>query len=288
MKKMILKLIFFFSGLLLISLLFNSIIYDNYTDLYEAVDLNFDTYLLADSHGLPLADNLEKYGVYNFSAASDSYHDMYRKIRYLIQKSNVNRIILTAGDHTLSPYRDDYNNLDRSICFATLDEFDNKFDFIKTRFIFNNIPVFKPKARDIVKFKLKSTLFNTSDESICSNWSQLSVKEKKSRCLSRSKAQFRYEEKSKQLANKLEDIFLLCDQNNIEIIGIKLPLSKVYLELLGEKNFKADSLFLKHNLIIWDFKKTLIDKPEYFQNQDHLNETGGEKFSKLLKIFICL
>lgn len=282
MRKIFLKLTLFFSGLLFISFLFNYIIDQNYTGLYENVDLNFETYLFSDSHGLPLSNNLEKAGIFNFSVASDSYYDIYRKINYLIQESEVKKIIVSVDDHTLSPYREQYNNLDRSIYFATIEEFDSKFDFYKTRFIFKNFPIFKPKARDIVKSKITSKLLFANSGHDTSTWDSYSKSKKTSKSQARFKTQFRYKENSKPLAKKLEDIIILCKQNEIELIGIKFPLSMAYLEVLGENNYNADNIFINNKLPVWDYKKILITKPEYFENQDHLNIAGGKVFSELL------
>ena len=43
-----------------------------YINEYEKSDLNFDTYLLSDSHGNALGNLTEKINVYNFSAGGDS------------------------------------------------------------------------------------------------------------------------------------------------------------------------------------------------------------------------
>lgn len=281
MIKFMLKLTYFLLSLFAISFLFNSIIRNNYTGLYEIVNLDFDSYLIADSHGLSIKDNLRKNEIYNFSASSDSYFDIYRKIKYLINYSNVKRIYLTVDDHTLSPYRESANNLDRSTYYADKDEFSNNIDYVLNKLI-SNVPFFKPKSRDIVKSKIKSYLFVNSNVNTTSDWSKLTNSQKKSSCLTRVKTQFGYKNQSSQLTNKLQEIILLCKHNNIELIGIKFPLSQTYVEILNNKNFGADNIFLENNLETWDFKDEFIMNPEYFANQDHLNEIGGYNFSNIL------
>jgi hypothetical protein len=59
-----------------------------YYDTYSIPSLKFDSYLLSDSHGEALSNYLEDYGIYNFSAGSDSYEDMYRKLEYLLDMFN--------------------------------------------------------------------------------------------------------------------------------------------------------------------------------------------------------
>ena len=72
MKKFIKNITFFLLILVVLNVILwvaaNKLYYGEYLDY----SLNFNSYLVCDSHGLPLKNYTEKYGVYNFSGGSDS------------------------------------------------------------------------------------------------------------------------------------------------------------------------------------------------------------------------
>ena len=127
MRKFIIKTIYFSFILIIINVILNHYGNNIYLNNYKNYSSKFNSFLLADSHGLPLKNYTEKNGVYNFSAGSDSYFDMKRKINFLLTQTKVDTIYITVDDHTLSPYREKTNNLDRSIYFSTINDYSNVF-----------------------------------------------------------------------------------------------------------------------------------------------------------------
>ena len=75
------------------------------------------------------------------------------------------------------------------------------------------------------------------------------------------------------------DIINICKKNNIELIGVKFPLSSNYLSFVKNKNYGADELFYKQSLKVIDGKQLFIQKDCLFSNQDHLNIVGCKLFS---------
>ena len=88
MKRFIFNIISFVLLLLIINTIFFRITYKLYLQPYEDVSFKHEIYLLSDSHGEALG-GLDAYGIYNFSAGSDSYYDMQRRVEYLIIKTNL-------------------------------------------------------------------------------------------------------------------------------------------------------------------------------------------------------
>ena len=84
------------------------------------------------------------------------------------------------------------------------------------------------------------------------------------------------------MTSSLQDIIVLCDKNNIELIGIKYPLSNEYLSAMNNKSFYADKLFKLNNLRVIDLKNIFSNNDNYFYDQDHLNERGSKEFMKVL------
>ena len=217
--------------LLLINIALFLAVYHLYFKPYEHVDLSYKTYLLSDSHGLPLGNNghvrppdstkhertrtadrelfqikNKKSGFFNFSSGSDSYVDMLRKLRYLIAKTDVERIIITADEHQLSPYREYSNNQDRSLHFTTLNDFPSLFAFLKVHFK-RYIPLLNPKSRDIVKTYIESKF---EEKRVPLPWYKVPVKEKDRRSKRRYWSQFRFKKSSEHLADHLREIIALC------------------------------------------------------------------------------
>ena len=187
MHKFILKLSLFCLGLLIINLLFYAIVYKIYLKDYEKIKLNYKTYLLADSHGVELGQLPEQYGVFNFSAVSDSYFDMLFKIRYLVRNTDVKKIIISVDDHAFSKYREYTNNTDRSIFFESRHDCDNRYNYFRDRYIKRYIVLINSKSRDIVKLFLKSKLLESNQKPPVKIWATLSPEEQKDLSLIRYK-----------------------------------------------------------------------------------------------------
>ena len=283
MKKFIGNILICLAILISINVFFNFLIWKNYYKDYSEINLNYETYLLGDSHGKALADNMENKGVFNFSAVSDSYFDMHRKINFLIQNSKVKKIILTVDDHTLSKYREGSNNLDRSVIYSTAADFDSYVDFIKDRYLKRYIAFSNSKSRDLLKALFISTLKSSGGKMKKKKvWNELTEQERFALADKRAAVQFPGKQQSAALISQLDQIISLCHKNKIELIGIKFPLSGEYYSLVGSKSYNADSLFLRKGLFVSDFTTIFKDNPDYFADQDHLNETGSKKFCAIM------
>lgn len=282
MKKFLLNFLLFTTLIAIVNIFFFRIVYLNYFQKYEDVDLNYTTYLLADSHGPPLDKTNDQYKFYNFSIASDSYVDIKRKVQYLIENSKIERIILTTDEHTLSKYRDKSNNLDRSLYFANSSDFENFYNFINTKFIKRYVPLFNSKSRDIIKIYFKSKKSYSQKNTNNVSWNSLEYENQLSKSKNRVLSQFPTKQKSGLQLKALVDIIALCKKNNIEIIGIKYPISKAYNEALSKTTYNIDSIFAANNLKLYDFSKQYTHKDFYFSDQDHLNQIGGKKFSQII------
>lgn len=286
MKKFISNLFIF----LIIVFLFNIVVFvfanDNYYKGYKEFPYKkYHSFIMADSHGMPLDQFAEKFGVYNFSANSDSYFDMKRKINYLIENEyRVRTIYITVDGHTLSPYRDENNNTDKSIIYTS----DISPDYIKEKYLKYYFPIFQlkvnPLFRSYLEHKIKNIFTEKNKASNDIIWSKLPETEQMIRSEERVIGQFPAKHKSLKLEKTLLEIINLCKTNEIELIGIKFPVSKTYLKIVGHRNYGADQLFISNGLKVIDNESTFIDNDNYFGDQDHLNPKGGEAFvEKLLK-----
>ncbi|MFC4163200.1 hypothetical protein ACFOWU_06030 [Epilithonimonas zeae] len=284
MKKFIHNIFIFLTIILLFNIGLFIFANDNYYKGYKDFpSKNFKSFIMADSHGMPIEKNSEYYKVYNFSANSDSYFDMKRKISYLVENNyQVKTIYLSVDDHSLSPYRDQNNNSDKSIIYTS----SMNLNYFKEKYLKYYFPIFQLKINPLLKIYLDTKIekiLNLKDDT-GSNfvWNELNETEKNKRAKERINGQFPSKNKSKALEKILLEIIFLCKTNNIELIGIKFPLSNSYLKLLRDKNYGADKLFLSNGLKVIDYKSIYKNQEKYFGDQDHLNTEGGKEFIKTL------
>lgn len=289
MKLFIHKILLFALPIVLLNFLFIELTDHYYHDEYQVVDYNFESYILADSRGLCLDDDiLNKYGIYNFSAGSDSYQDIYRKLMLLIRNAKPRKIFLTVDDHTLSPYRDRSNNSDRSSQFMMFHDFNSTYEFVNTRYLLQYFPIFDSKSRDIIKIQLASILSFIStplkDDYEYTPWPKMTQHEKDQISYHRVNSQFKHNNFSKKQNKYLNLILNACHFHDIEIVGIKFPLTYSYLKNLGTRSYSADEILKSREIDVLDFRNYFVSNDALFLNSDHLTVEGGKELARLITI----
>jgi len=296
MKKFIYNLSLF----CLILLVINSLLYLAYKDLYldEYIKTpdGFKSYILSDSHGLPIDAYAEEFGIYNFSAGSDSYIDMKRKLNYLIKRQKVDTVFIQIEGQVLSNFREHSNNADRSIYYTSLNDYKSTFKYIKEAYIKYYIIFLNPKSQSLFNYYIMSKIYSLLGQNNKRNntdWKALSNKKKEELALARAE-QFYSSELSKSHKEAFENIIDICKTNNIELIGIKFPLPDEYLDVLSNpinhviynRFQRADSILLSYNLKVINFEKAFKGKNHLFQDEDHLSTDGGRLLADSLKTLI--
>jgi hypothetical protein len=225
--------------------------------------------LLSDSHGQAVKDFAEKYGVHNFSYGSDSYQDMYRKTLYLIRNSQPEAIFISVDEHSLTSYRERKNNLDRSVIYCEPEDL-GYYEYFKQEYLKHYIALFRPEIAEVIK------IYKFPSDKKPVLWASRSAEDRINRAVKRVAVNFPDEEQSERLKQSLQDIIDLCKKNNIELIGIKFPLSKEYLEAAEGYTGDADELLMINGYEVLDCTELYIDRPEFFADQDHLNDEGAK------------
>lgn len=250
----------------------------NYTK--NVTGLGKSVYLLSDSHGHSLGNYTEAYNVKNLSTPSDSYLDMYRKLKFIYNTNSVEKIYLSVGDRLFTNYRDESNNHERSIFLLNYYDYDNVLEFLFEQYV-NRFFIYPTSKQH---FFFKNVLFNKLNIGKNwpkTNWSDLTSLEKEIQA-SKRVSKFKFGTKSNLQIQYLKKIIDFCKKNNIELICIQFPLTK---------EFRTNSRFLKYDyseipllksLNIIDYNKIYFDKVDFFKDQDHLNKKGAEEFSKIL------
>ncbi len=284
MNNFLSKVLKFLALLFSVNLLLFCFVKLFYIKDYEQVDLGFSEFILADSHGIPLSDFSEDYRVHNFSEHGDSYLDMERKIKYLIAETEVDKIYLTVDDHTLSPYRENFNNMDRSAYFSVLSDHQDVVEYVEEKYLEYYIVFLHDKYSLVIRNFIESELFDYTKwgGSKKTSWESLSKEAREYKSRMRIQDFFPNTEKSETLTETLNDIISLCKNNDIELIGIRFPLTESFHENLGSKSFNADSIFYQNELKVLDYDSLFFGQDTLFRDQDHLDAEGGDIFADIL------
>lgn len=286
MLKLFLKKVFVFLLMLsIVNALLFFLIRGFYIKDYDEVDLTYSEFLLADSHGTPLGDFTEIHDVHNFSSQSDSYLDMERKLRYLIRNTQVKKIYISVDDHTLSPTREDQNNLDRSSFYADQNDFSSYQAYFFSKYLKYYCVFLNDRYSLIIKNFLQDELFDYSKWGGVRSkaaWEDLNISEQKKKSLDRIENYFVDSIPSKEMTNALERIIRTCKSNEIDLVGLKFPLSKTYYGMLGEESYDTESIFIRNELFVMDLDDLFLEQDSLFRDMDHLDIEGGEIFADIL------
>lgn len=82
--------------------------------------------------------------------------------------------------------------------------------------------------------------------------------------------------------NAISDIIKYCNTNNIRLIFIQSPMFAIVGKTTSSEYF--EKVAWEKKAIFWNFinDQEFLHNPEYFQDQDHLNDKGAILFSKLV------
>ena len=83
---------------------------------------------------------------------------------------------------------------------------------------------------------------------------------------------------SQRLHAALENMVLLGIENDVEVVGIRFPLSAVFIEEIKDTPLDTKKAASKLDLKVYDYKYLYVDRDAFFKDQDHLNNAGVEDF----------
>ena len=253
----------------------------------------YRNFLFSDSHGAVISQHvLDRIGIYNFAYDSDSYADMLLKIRFLINSNvNIDTIYLTVDNHTLSPYRESSNNLNRSIFFSNLSYLPDSIpisqsEYLLSRYVKYYVPLTDTNNSRLFYDYMKSKVISASGKNtweIIPEWMEIEASLRLEKIRSRIEEQFPVKNNSEVLKNTLLEIIDIAIENKIKLVGIKFPLSGDLLSELDGMNYGADQIFRKNRISVFDFMHEFSSSEELFFDQDHLNNHGVIKFMEVLE-----
>jgi hypothetical protein len=137
------------------------------------------------------------------------------------------------------------------------------------------------KSRDALLLDIKSLIPRPFNPELL--WSKKTKEERVSKAKLRASIHFENSERSEKMEKFIEKIIVLCHENNIQLKGIRFPLTSEYRAEIPGKGYSVEEVLGKHAIEVHDFSAIFEGHSEYFRDQDHLNELGASIFSPILK-----
>lgn len=292
MRKFILKLSLF----LLLFIILNQLAYYSITYFYsyKAYDEQFSDILLVkpkeiilgDSHPFVLKQEYLGAKMYNFSYLGESVHGWLLKLQFCIKNNiPVKKVYLQLDPHILATYRAKLNRKKQTIHIFDYPSFQNvynlsKWEYIKAGPIARYLPLADSYNADLFITKFANWAASKAGTTVKTAWPKLNDNARNSAALSRINQQL-YSPYDARMVRSFLLLIELCRKNDIEILGIKYPVSVEHRKHLADVNVtQVYDLFEKCNLESIDFSERYSDL-SCFENSDHLNDNTAREFAKV-------
>lgn len=250
----------------------------------------YRSFLLGDSHAKAIRQvDLENLSIFNFAYDTDSYFDTALKLKYLIRNNLADTIYLCTDNHTLSHYRESWTNRSRSLYYADYNEYKQYYgisprNFRIAKYIYIHLPLLNTENSKLFR-KYIGNIIQGNKMRNYDNFDISTVPHENlvNSSLRRVNTQFPGNKQSEKLVQTLDEMLEICKLNNIVVYGIKYPLTREYINAMGDKSYKADSVMLSKNYKVFDFTNAFPDSTHFFRDQDHVNYKGSEEFVKYIQ-----
>ena len=269
-----------------------------YNRIIEQFERSYPRVLfLGDSHSFNAIDLNELGDEYaSLAYSGDNLREMFLKLDYAIwKKPKIHCVVIPLDYHLLAHYRDRNRDFSRDLRYSeNIHLIAELFGTSRADVLFQNLCVRLPlmKAGNWEKYFLILTeklerLIVPSAPELQGKWQLLDQGKRRAAAMSRIKEQLAPPVVVEDMANILDDFILFCENNKIDLIGVRYPLSMEYLEL--SKTFgveKVERIYrAKANgfTAVLDYRYIFSDSPMYFFNTDHLSPQGAKAFSTILK-----
>jgi hypothetical protein len=274
----------FFINLIVFYSIINPEVYRPYESTMQ--NINAENFIFSDSHGWSLTINysegerlLKAYNIQNLSYGSDSYFDIYFKLKYLIKQNiKIDTIYLSADPHMLGQKRVNNNNRNLSIVYADFETYKLFFDitypeFFVRKYLRKYLSTFDVNNAKLIQEYLGSMLSYTSTKN-SQKWIDLSIDQRVKQSAARFE-NFYQKGSTKKLEKALNKVLLIAKQNKINVVGVEFPVSEQMKSLgIPENIVELKNILNDNGIEVLSLNH--IEDPKYFNNQDHVNELGAK------------
>jgi hypothetical protein len=282
-KKLVFKscILVFSIGALINAACWDYKFFPTYMELEERVQqtkkVKTTTFVFGDSHpdvlkGLQLDESWVL-----LTQPSDNIIDVKRKIEMVLELSpSVERVIIQAEPYIISNYRMEKNNNSTS---KSISAFHDKSIFNFLNWVRLKVPILDPKQH----YLFRSNFFK---------WIRghdFAIVQKENVAFNGNIPYKRVKEQygaglSQVLFQELDSLIKMLKRKDIQVIGVKFPLSSVYRKELLNYNFAEMERRINELEYdkVFDYSN-LFDNNQLFKDSDHLNAKGAGIFLDQLK-----
>jgi len=242
--------------------------------------------VFGDSHAArAIADDLLPSSVADASYGSDSFSDIYLKLRFLETEDSLpDAILLEVDANMFACYRTSSNNRGAVRRLVPIEHFAEVYGEapspllarLQTRF-----PLLAKENRSSLALYgiewLERTLLGRTEEQpvgaeTSSTWARMTEAEKRTSAENRVRRQFRDRGADPMMIDAFVRVTSFCETRGVAVLGIRYPLSDIYDDLVGaERQAEIDRL-LEHAGIreSLDLTRRFAGRDDLFLNQDHV------------------
>jgi hypothetical protein len=243
--------------------------------------------LMGDSHVAEIPDAALGQDAHNLAAGGDGYRECYAKLRYLLTRPNkVATLLLTADYHMFGAGR--VQSANRSFVerylLATASPVGYEKSWLSSSF--NLVPLFNDDFVQYLKKDARERLRRVRHpaHSPAVVWSDLPEGVRQKRALETGRGDHAGVGEFKEPLYWFEQILKLAEQHSIDVIPVRYPTSAGYLSQVpaaGKQTIDAALAGIGAPEVI-DLGHAL-EEPEYFADEDHVNERGAAALLCLLE-----
>lgn len=254
---------------------------------------------LGDSHmqsGLNIASDQ----FVNFATGSDTLPVMYFKLKKAVANSEaLNTVIMQAEYHSFSVQQVQYKHLDQYKDYvdekvpAELGDYPSPGSVVSPFYSLSEnvspilyeqlVEVFVPNPK-----RHKYEVLANGYAGLQQQWVQKPASERVTAATLRATRQLESDYYfNRQLARYYDKIIKLAQENDVQVVLLRLPLSNEYLAAIRpdiEQDMAAyyRQLAKKYGLKLLDMRHIFKDQQELFQDMDHLTVEGGTELGKMV------
>lgn len=254
-------------------------------ELFERPEVS--VILMGDSHVAEIPDQALGQGTHNLAAGGDGYREGYAKLRYLVARPNkVATLLLTADYHMFGAGR--VQSANRSFVerylLATASPVGYEKGWLSSAF--NLVPLFNDDFVQYLKKNTRERLHRVRHPAPgpAVVWSDLPEAVRQQRALETGRSDHAGVGEFEEPLYWFEQILKLAQRHGIDVIPVRYPTSAGYLSQVpaaGKRTIDAALARMGAPAVI-DLGHAL-QEPEYFADEDHVNERGAAAVLCLLE-----
>tara|TARA_R100001369_G_scaffold92624_1_gene138801 strand:+ start:861 stop:1760 length:900 start_codon:yes stop_codon:yes gene_type:complete len=248
----------------------------------SSINSKSEIIFLGDSHVetiklLDLSDN-----VGNLAFGADGIYEMYIKVLIMIKFNKSLKHVFIATEpqtfnNTTSP-----NSTFLNKYLLKVDDTLNVYNKTKLNLITEKAPLFNDSYINYVLDGFYS-YFKPGKNKTKKNWATLTDLQRTEIATKTGVSDHTSVMTNTEFSKVYREIINLCKTNKINVIGIRFPVNENYINQCKKAELeKVDSFIKELNLDLNLDYSTRIKNPKYFDDEDHLNEKGIDKLSKII------